>query len=155
MVSSPRNFPMATPRAAAGALFLDHEGRILMVRPTYKEGWDIPGGYIEPGETPMDACAREITEEIGLHRAPGRLLVVDWAPHPDEGDKILFVFDGGTLTGTGSLTPDGEEIAEAQFCHSDTLPEITPERLTRRLKLAIEARERNITLYAQHGTPTP
>src|SRR4051794_34297997 len=63
--------PMATPRVAAGALIRDVEGRILLVKPTYKDGWDIPGGYVEPGESPADACNREIAEEIGLHRKAG------------------------------------------------------------------------------------
>jgi 8-oxo-dGTP diphosphatase len=87
---------MATPRVAAGALVRDPAGRVLLVRPTYKAGWDVPGGYVEPGETPSQACRRELDEEIGLRLRPGRLLVVDWAPHPEEGDKVLFVFDGGS-----------------------------------------------------------
>jgi len=35
---------MATPRVAAGVLFRDAQGRVLLVKPTYKDGWDIPGG---------------------------------------------------------------------------------------------------------------
>jgi 8-oxo-dGTP diphosphatase len=57
--------PMARPLVAAGALFTDPAGRLLMVRPTYKEFWDIPGGYVEPGESPRDACTREVREELG------------------------------------------------------------------------------------------
>jgi 8-oxo-dGTP diphosphatase len=56
---------MAHPRVAAGALFCDDAGRVLLVKPTYKEGWDLPGGYVEPGETPTEACVREIKEELG------------------------------------------------------------------------------------------
>src|ERR671927_1608745 len=90
--------PMARPRVAAGMLVHDDQGRVLMVRPTYKDGWDIPGGYVEPDESPTDAARRELREELGVDRDPGRLLVVDWAPHPQEGDKLLFVFDGGVLS---------------------------------------------------------
>jgi 8-oxo-dGTP diphosphatase len=46
--------PMAHPRVASGALFFDTQGRILLVKPTYKDGWEIPGGYVEPGETPVE-----------------------------------------------------------------------------------------------------
>src|SRR6201989_3012499 len=105
-----RTPPMATPRVAAGALIRDPYGRILLVKPTYKDGWDIPGGYVEPGESPAQACQREIREEIGLSRELGRLLLVDWAPHPSEGDKLLFVFDGGTLADVNEAVPDHEEI---------------------------------------------
>lgn len=58
---------MARPRVAAGALFLDAAGRVLLVRPTYKRHWDITGGYVGPGESPRAACIREIHEELGIH----------------------------------------------------------------------------------------
>jgi ADP-ribose pyrophosphatase YjhB (NUDIX family) len=61
-------------------------------RPTYKDYWDIPGGYVEPGESPLGACRREIREELSI--APpiaGQPLVIDWAPADGEGDKILFI----------------------------------------------------------------
>jgi len=75
---------MATPRVAAGVLFRDAQGRVLLVKPTYKDGWDIPGGYVEPGESPKQAARREVLEELGIEPPIGRLLVVDWAP-PERG----------------------------------------------------------------------
>src|ERR687886_399427 len=133
--------PMARPRVAAGMLVHDDEGRVLMVRPTYKDGWDIPGGYVEPDESPAQAAERELAEELNLHRTPGRLLVVDWAPHPAEGDKLLFVFDGGELTPSEAavLTADGDEIAEARYWTSAELDALAPARLVSRLRLALEA----------------
>src|SRR5438477_3570465 len=106
---------MARPLVAAGALFTDAAERILMVRPTYKKHWDIPGGYVEPGESPRAACEREVREELGLTVQVGPLLVVDWAPAEDEGDKILYIFDAGRMTDERLETAvfgDGE-IAEA------------------------------------------
>lgn len=44
--------------SAAGALIRDQQGRILLVEPTYKDHWEIPGGVIEVGETPSQGCAR-------------------------------------------------------------------------------------------------
>ena len=89
----------ATPRIAAGALFVDGD-RILLVHKTYANGWDIPGGYAEIGESPAAACQRELKEELGIQREVQRLLIVDWAPHVREGDKILDVFDCGELAPT-------------------------------------------------------
>jgi len=144
---------MARPRVAAGVLVHDEEGRLLMVRPTYKDGWDIPGGYVEPDESPAQAAEREVAEELGLQRRPGRLLVVDWAPHPAEGDKLLFVFDGGTLTPTEvdglQLGPD--EIAEARYWLLDDVQQLAPARLVRRLELALKALMTGQTLYAERG----
>src|SRR5215468_1750990 len=57
-----------------------------------------PAAMSRRGETPAQAAAREVREELGILVTVGPLLVADWAPHPDEGDKLLLVFDGGTLT---------------------------------------------------------
>jgi hypothetical protein len=46
----------ARPRAASGALYFDGEGRVMLVKPTYKPLWEIPGGYVQPGESPKAAA---------------------------------------------------------------------------------------------------
>ena len=145
---------LATPRVAAGALFLDTAGRVLLVKPTYKQGWDIPGGYLSPGESPLDACTRELAEELGqawpVNPQP---LVVDWAPAPQEGDKILFVFDGGILPdgAIDDVTFADGEIAELRLVEAGDLDTYLPARLARRLRLALQARSQRRTLYAEHG----
>ncbi|WP_370379516.1 NUDIX domain-containing protein [Catenulispora sp. GAS73] len=86
-------------RVAAGALFRDSRGRILMAEPIYKPTLEIPGGMVEADEAPLDACVREVREELGPDLPIGRLLVVDWKPrHGVWGETILFIFDGGVLT---------------------------------------------------------
>jgi 8-oxo-dGTP diphosphatase len=56
--------------ASAGALVWDRKGRLLILKPTYKGGWTIPGGIVEAdGETPWEACQRETREECGLELA--------------------------------------------------------------------------------------
>jgi 8-oxo-dGTP pyrophosphatase MutT (NUDIX family) len=55
-----------------GALIADEQGRMFVHRrsPTrrlFPNCWDIVGGHVEPGETPLDALAREITEETGWY----------------------------------------------------------------------------------------
>ncbi|MFG2013115.1 NUDIX domain-containing protein [Micromonospora sp. NPDC048868] len=145
--------PMATPRVAAGALFFDNEGRVLLVRPSYKKHWDIPGGYVEPGESPRAACLREIEEELGLTTALGPMLVVDWAPAEHEGDKLLFVFDAGTLTAEQERAirfVDGE-ITEWRYVPADAFEQHGPSRLARRLRTAIMARNNGAPAYAEHG----
>lgn len=140
---------------AAGALIRSTSGQPLLVRPSYKDGWDIPGGYVEPDESPAAACRRELREEIGLDAPVGRLLVVDWAPHPAEGDKLLWVYDGGVMTNAevAALQLDGVEIVEAKFHDADELPDLMPARLARRLALALEAARSGGTVYAEHGAP--
>lgn len=146
--------PMARARAAAGALFFDEAGRVLLVRASYRPGWDIPGGYLHPGETPSQAAAREVAEELGITPPIGRLLVADWAPHPDEGDKILFVFDGGQLTPEHivSIQLDPAEIAEYAYHDPALIGQLLIPRLARRVTAAIAARSAAQTAYLEHGT---
>ena len=144
---------MATPRVAAGALFFDEDDRVLLVKPGYKDGWEIPGGYVEPGESPRAACNREIAEELGINRSVGAHLVVDWAPIANEGDKILFIFDAGVLSPDARNTIvllDGE-ITDWKFAHPDQLDKLMPERLARRVQTAIQAKTSGTAAYAEHG----
>ena len=145
---------MATPRVSAGAVFVDEEDRVLLVEPTYKPYWDVPGGYVEPGESPLDACVREVREELGIAPPIGGLLVVDWAPAENEGDKILFLFDGGMLDGEQlaaiQLEP-GELRAHALHHLADADALLIP-RLARRIAAALDARRDGVPRYLEHGT---
>jgi ADP-ribose pyrophosphatase YjhB (NUDIX family) len=86
--------------AGAAALFRDAEGRVLLVEPNYREGWALPGGTVESddGETPRQGARRETAEEIGLDRALGRLLAVDWVHGPGRPPLVAYLYDGGVLT---------------------------------------------------------
>ncbi|WP_033437139.1 NUDIX domain-containing protein [Saccharothrix sp. NRRL B-16314] len=135
--------------AASGALFLDARGRVLVVEPTYKDHWEIPGGAVEPGETPREACAREVREELGLAVEPGPLLVVDWAPW-DGRDLVRFIFDGGSL-GDATIRLPAAELRGYEYVDPAAVPDRLIPRLARRVSAALEARERGVTLYLENG----
>jgi ADP-ribose pyrophosphatase YjhB (NUDIX family) len=145
--------PIATPRVAAGVMFRDQDGSVLLVRPTYKPFWDLPGGYVEPGEGPRAAAAREVAEELGLKINPGPLMSVDWAPD-DEGDKLLFVFDGGALSDDDLRRirhVDGE-IGEWRFVTLHELERFTIARLARRIRSTVAGTGPAAT-YLENGQP--
>jgi 8-oxo-dGTP pyrophosphatase MutT (NUDIX family) len=106
----------ATPRLAAAALFV-REDAVLLVHKTYGNGWDVPGGYVDHGESPAAALEREIREELGLDKTASRLLVHDWAPTDAEGDKILYIFDCGQISDQDEPTIrlQGDELDSAEW----------------------------------------
>lgn len=140
---------MATPRTAAGVIFTDAQARILMVHPTYKDYWDIPGGYVEPGESPREAALREVHEELGLSVVLGKMLAVDWAPSEAEGDKLLFLFAGPELPQDVTFEFSDGEIDETRYVAVDELPQYTIERLAHRLRSALAGN----VVYLEHGEP--
>ncbi|MFE9532618.1 NUDIX domain-containing protein [Streptomyces sp. NPDC006691] len=144
---------MAHPRMAAGALFFDDADRVLLVEPSYKDYRDIPGGYVEHGESPRQACVREVQEELGIEPHIGRLLVVDWAPNPGEGDKVLYLFDGGRLGAEQrqQIVLQADELRSYDFHDAEQLPELTIPRLARRITAGIQARTAGLTAYLEQG----
>ena len=101
---------------SAGALVFDRAGRLLILKPTYKSGWTIPGGVMEAnGETPWDACRREVREECGVEVHTGRLACVDFRPgRPGHPGGIRFLFDCGAVddAALAAITVQPEEVAE-------------------------------------------
>lgn len=104
-------------RIAAGALLLNREQRVLLVNPTYKPQWEIPGGMVEADESPLAACRREVLEEIGLAIIPGPLLSIGYLRDRGRGDALRFVFWGGVLDeiAISQLRLPAEELSEYRF----------------------------------------
>jgi 8-oxo-dGTP diphosphatase len=141
-------------RMASGALITDDRGRVLLVEPTYKPVWEIPGGTVEADESPRDGLLRELDEELGTPIKPGRLLVVDWvAPRPQRSEGLMLIFDGGTLTPAGAaairLPPD--ELRSWAWCTEDEIHHRTSELLSRRVLAAARARADGMVRYLEDG----
>lgn len=145
----------ATPRVSAGVLFLDDSGRVLLVQSPYKSYWDLPGGYVEPGESPRQAAIREVMEELGLQIEVGRVLSVDWAPRDGEGDKIVFTFAGATLTAEqhSSIRYVDGEVTQTRYFDVDEIDQFTIPRLIRRIRATMPASRDGGFAYLEHGEP--
>ncbi|KUN20155.1 ATP/GTP-binding protein [Streptomyces antibioticus] len=142
---------------AAGVLLFDDQDRVLLVDPTYKPGWEFPGGVVEPGEAPARAGMREVAEETGieLDDVP-RLLVVDWEqPVPPGYGGLRLLFDGGRLDAAeaGRLLLPGPELREWRFVSEEEAAELLPPVRYERLRWALRARERGAALYLEAGIP--
>lgn len=107
-----------------GAVVRDAARHILVVRHLGWGRWSVPGGIIEPLETPANAVVRELWEETGLHVRPTRLVGVYGGdrcqtlyPNGDQICYVLTMFECTVLN--GFLKPDGEEIDMAEFLAPD------------------------------------
>jgi 8-oxo-dGTP pyrophosphatase MutT (NUDIX family) len=90
------NSTLPTKRAIAQGVLRDATGRMLLCELTYKREWDLPGGVVDPSESPAACVAREIREELGIDVDVRGLLAVNWLP-PWRGwsDATAFIFDLG------------------------------------------------------------
>jgi 8-oxo-dGTP diphosphatase len=139
---------------AAGLLLSNVAGQVLLVEPTYKPHWDLPGGVVEAGESPRDAAQREIAEELGLDCAAGRLLVLDWvSPTADRPEGVVTVFDGKVLSAVevDRLVVPPEELHRCGFFDLAEIGSVLPPILARRMTAAVQACRDNTTAYLEDG----
>jgi 8-oxo-dGTP diphosphatase len=136
------NLEPASKVLASGCIICDTSGRILLVKPTYKPGWEIPGGMVEANESPLQACLREAREEIGLEVKLGRLLCVDYvgvqiAPL----ERLMFTFDAGVIDDLeiAQIVLPPDELSEFRFVTLAESQELLPERLALRVRQSVIA----------------
>jgi 8-oxo-dGTP diphosphatase len=141
--------------ASAGALLFDERGRLLVLNPTYKRHWTIPGGQLEAdGETPWQACRRETREECGIEIERGRLVCVDFRPpkDPRRPGGMRFVFHCGVLGDDrlGMISLQAAEISEYRFVDLDEAAALLSRPVRRRVLACVRA---DRCLYLEDGRP--
>lgn len=104
----------------AGALVRDDADRIALVRNRWSDGWVLPGGNVEPGETLREAVGREVREETGLGASVERPVEVVEQTFVSGDDTVqghFVVFDARTEdAGLGDdLGVDDSEIEAATW----------------------------------------
>jgi 8-oxo-dGTP diphosphatase len=103
---------------AALAALLDGEGRMLLVHQSYgARHWALPGGLLEPGESPQEAAVREVREEVGVDFEPATLVAV----YTLRSRGLRFVFSG-RFSGT-PVVRDKNELTEIGWFPLDALPQ--------------------------------
>jgi 8-oxo-dGTP diphosphatase len=135
-------------RVAVAGIFVDPDRRVLVLERTYAEGWVLPGGVVEAGESLAAAFRREIHEELGLHRAPGRLLCVDWvAAGEADLDGLVVVFDGGTLS-PGDISATAIPNSEISGYRFVRYAELAGQR-TGRVQASLRSLDTNHVVYME------
>jgi 8-oxo-dGTP diphosphatase len=154
-VTAEEEFVPAIP-VSAGALIFDRAGRLLILKPTYKGGWTIPGGVMEAdGETPWDACRREVLEECGIDVRRGRLACMDFRPpRPGRPGGIRFLFDCGQVSdgALAGVAVQAEEISEFRLAAVADALGLLRKPIRRRVRAAIGGKG---LVYLEDGRPVP
>lgn len=141
-------------RAVATVLFTDVLGGVLVVKPTYKPGWELPGGAVEDGESPGRAAVREVAEELGMQVPLGHLLAVDYVPSVGaRTEGVVVVFDGGVLEDSARIRLAADELSEWTFAEPARLGGYLPALQHRRAVAAVRARGKGQALYLENGHP--
>ncbi len=152
--AAPAELALPTIPVSAGAVIFDRAGRLLILKPTYKSGWTIPGGVMEDdGETPWQACQREVREECGLEVRRGRLACMDFRrPRPGSPGGIRFLFDCGALSRKrlAAIVLQPEEIAEYRLASLAEALTLLRGPIRRRIRAACSGRG---LIYLEDGRP--
>jgi 8-oxo-dGTP diphosphatase len=108
-----------------GALVLDADDRLLLVRRArdpYGGTWDVPGGFLDEAEHPLDGLRRELHEETGLEVEPDEFVGV-WLDRYGQGEDAATTLNlYWTAHATGGEAVAGDDAAEVRWFSRDQLP---------------------------------
>jgi ADP-ribose pyrophosphatase YjhB (NUDIX family) len=108
----------------SAAVFDENNERILLIRRADNGKWAVPGGYMEPGENFIEACAREVFEETGLRVQVKRLISIYTNPdilleYPDGNRWQLVILHFEAKTLDGELCQSDETTALQFYAQSE------------------------------------
>jgi len=126
--------PQLYPEATVGALVVNKDGDILIVRSSkWHDKFTVPGGHIELGERAEDAIKREVKEETNLDVVPIKLLLVQQAIYPYHYHKHEhFVFmDYVCQAQSSEVKLDGRELQHYVWVKPEEALKLDLEEYTR------------------------
>jgi len=114
----------ATSKPTASALCIDN-GRVLLARRSaapFQGFWDVPGGFLEEGEDPLDGVCRELKEETGLEIEPERFFGIwmDRYGGDSTAEATLNLYWTARVVG-GEAAP-ADDVSELRWFARDELP---------------------------------
>ena len=105
--------------ATAGAVVLNDEGQLLLLKHVFRagSGWGIPGGFVKAGEQPEEAVRRELREEVGLELAHVEVALIRTLRRTKQIEIIFY------CSSQGEARPQSVEVESADWFPLQALPE--------------------------------
>jgi 8-oxo-dGTP pyrophosphatase MutT (NUDIX family) len=106
---------------AVAVVVRDETDRVLLVKENYgRRRWGLPGGELEPADSPAAAAVREAAEETGVQVELLHLVAVYFL-RTDRRRGLRFIFAARIVDGEPVVQP-GDEISELGWFAPDALP---------------------------------
>ena len=145
---------LARKRVSVGVMIF-HEGKLLIVEPTYEPHFLMPGGGVDELETPHAAAIRECKEELGLDIEIVRLVGVDHTLYPEayRADCLHFFFLAKDLTKAQAqaIHLQKEELKSLKWATRDEASKLLGRRIKLRMEASMDAIAKNTTFYSENG----
>lgn len=142
-------------RMGSGVIFLNENDEVLIVKPSYKDHWSIPGGTVDDNESPRQTAIREVKEEIGLTIESIRFLCIDYSSKEsdEKNESLQFIFYGGVLSDDkiSIIKLDDKELVEFRFVSTAEAEKLLGHKLVKRLSNCLNAIKTGISIYLENG----
>ena len=115
----------ANSQPTASAVVRRDNGAILLARragPPDEGKWDLPGGFLEEGEHPLDAVVRELREETGLEIEPLELVAIEVDVYGDADDAPATLNLYWTARVISGEPEAADDVSELRWFRPDELP---------------------------------
>jgi 8-oxo-dGTP diphosphatase len=143
-------------RVAVGVLLFNDKHEILILKPSYKEDWTIPGGVVNEYESPIEAALRETKEEIDLDIKLEQCLIIDYVKYPienEQSESLQIIFLGKQMSAEqfATMKIDNNEIIEAKFVVLSEAYRLLGTKLSKRVESLHE--NFNAFTFMENGVP--
>ncbi len=140
---------------SGAVLFVNESQEVLLLKPTYRDDWNLPGGVLEEHESPLDGAVRETKEELDLtiNRTDLQLSSVDYRPAKNGlVDKLYFYFYGGALSEEAiqSISLQAEEVEEMRFVSLEEAKQLLSKWTYSQVSISLSSTNR-AGLYLENG----
>lgn len=102
-------------------VLVEHEGKVLLIKHSYRKGYYFPGGGVKRGEEFSQACIREVFEETGLVIDKMQLVSV-YRNFLESKNNCVLIYRAGSVINPQELKADGVEIVEAIWVNPTNPP---------------------------------